>query len=104
MDDESQGNSRDGTAQRSGASSGRLPPPAFPPGQRIQTRHGDRPASLYGDPVVADLAARVGRLANGLRDKGEAALRATSDMSTFEATLRAYCAGYLAAKRDREVD
>ena len=104
MHDESQGKSGGGAA-RSGAEarSGRLAPPAFPPGQRIRTRHGERPASGYGDAVVADLAARLVRLAAGLRDEGEAALRAVSDENTFEATLRAYCAGYLVAKREGEV-
>ena len=82
----------------------RLPPPAYPPGQKVRTRHGDRPASVHGDLAVADLAARVRRLANGLRDKGEAALRAPPDMGTFERTLRAYCVGYLAAKREGEAD
>ena len=56
--------------------------------------------SRYSDPHVADLVLRVGRLADALRDKGEAGLRTTADMSRFEATLRAYCVGYLAAQRD----
>ncbi len=105
MDDESQGKSGGGAARSgAGARSGRLAPPAFPPGQRIRTRHGERPASVYGDPAVAELAARLGRLAMGLRDEGEAALRTASDKNPFETTLRAYCAGYLAAKRESRVD
>lgn len=105
MDDESQGKSGGGAARSgAGARSGRLAPPAFPPGQRIRTRQGERSASGYDDPVVADLAARLVRLATGLRDEGEAALRAASDKNTFEAILRAYCAGYLVAKRESEVD
>jgi hypothetical protein len=52
------------------------------------------------DPVVADLALRVGRLAEALRTKGQAALKTTPDMNRFEMTLRAYCVGYLAGQRD----
>ena len=55
----------------------------------------------HEDPIVADLALRVGRLADGLRDRGEATLRTTADMNSFETTLRAYCVGYLAAQRHR---
>ena len=55
----------------------------------------------HEDPIVADLALRVGRFADGLRDRGEAALRTTVDMKSFETTLRAYCVGYLAAQRHR---
>jgi hypothetical protein len=167
MADERQGN-QDGKAPKGGGS--RLPPPAFPPGQRVQARAnhragagkaeggeavpddafispdepivrtGSRFASdafispdaplprrgaedqdegvvtgigddahmgrediamaRIGDPAVADLAARVGRLADALRNKGEAALKTTPDMSKFETTLRAYCVGYLAHHRD----
>jgi hypothetical protein len=88
-----------------------LPPrrdPDAPDDEGVVTGIGDDPhlghedlvLSRGGDPTVADLAIRVGRLADGLRDKGEAALRTTPDMSKFEATLRAYCVGYLAAQRD----
>jgi hypothetical protein len=170
MADDRQGSPQDGQAPKAGGN--RLPPPAFPPGQRIQPRANHRPAapspdepagevpddafispdepitrtgsriadgafippdaplprrgivsraeegvvtgmdddahlgreelarSQGGDPIVADLALRVGRLADGLRAKGEAALKTTSDMSKFETTLRAYCVGYLAAQRD----
>lgn len=105
MHDESQGRSGGGAARSgTGARAGRLAPPAFPPGQRVRTRHGERPASGYDDPVVADLADRLRRLATGLREEGEAALRAASEENTFETTLRAYCAGYLVAKRESEVD
>lgn len=62
------------------------------------------PKSAHGDPALADLIQRVGHLADGLRGKGEAALRTTADMSRFEATLRAYCVGYLAAQRDIDSD
>lgn len=54
----------------------------------------------FDDPAVTDLVLKVGRLADALREKGEAALRTTPDMNRFEATLRAYCVGYLAAQRD----
>src|SRR5688500_8585670 len=65
-------------------------------------RHEDMSFARYSDPQVADLVVRVGRLADALRDKGEAGLRTTADMSRFEATLRAYCVGYLAAQRDTQ--
>jgi hypothetical protein len=165
---------KDGQAPkgRGGDAAGRLPPPAFPPGQRAQPRANHRPpaprpdepegdvpddafispdepivrtgsriadgafiapdaplprrgiaeraeegvvtgigddphlghealeTSQSGDPIVSDLALRVGRLAAGLRAKGEAALKTTPDMNKFETTLRAYCVGYLAAQRD----
>jgi len=55
----------------------------------------------HEDLLVADLALRVGRFADGLRDRGEAALRMTTDMNSFETTLHAYCVGYLAAQRHR---
>ena len=54
----------------------------------------------YSDEHVAEIVRRVGRLADALRDRGEAGLKTTPDMSRFEATLRAYCVGYLAAQRD----
>jgi len=53
----------------------------------------------FGDPHVADLVEKVGLLADALRQKGESALRTTPEMSRFEATLRAYCVGYLAGRR-----
>ena len=51
-------------------------------------------------PAVADLVLQVRRLADALRDRGESGLRTTPDMSRFEATLRAYCVGYLSAQRE----
>lgn len=60
----------------------------------------DAGVSRPDDPALADLIARVGRLADALRDRGEAGLRTTPDMTRFEATLRAYCVGYLAARRE----
>lgn len=52
-----------------------------------------------GDPHVIELIGTVGRLAEALRRKGEAGLKAGPHMTRFEATLRAYCLGYLAGRR-----
>ena len=60
--------------------------------------------SRHTDPAVIDLALKVGRLADAIRDKGEAGLRATPDMTKFEVTLRAYCVGYLAGQREIKPD
>jgi hypothetical protein len=59
------------------------------------------PAELIsgGDPHVIELIGAVGRLADALARKGEAGLKAAPHMSRFEATLRAYCLGYLAGRR-----
>jgi hypothetical protein len=78
------------------------------PDQVVVTGIGDDPhlsaadlaVGRHEDPVVADLVARIGRLADAVREKGEAGLRTTPDMSRFEATIRAYCVGYLAAQRE----
>jgi hypothetical protein len=56
-------------------------------------------AAAGGDAQVADLIRLVRRLSNSLLWNGEAGLRATPEMSRFEATLRAYCVGFLAAIR-----
>ncbi|MEJ2541498.1 MAG: hypothetical protein P8188_16290 [Gemmatimonadota bacterium] len=53
----------------------------------------------YTDPHVAELAAALERLRHGLASRGEAALKVDARMSRFEATLRAYCVGYLAGRR-----
>lgn len=55
-----------------------------------------------GDPHVMELMDAVAKLAQGVRQKGEAGLRATPDMTRFESTLRAYCVGYLAGRRAEE--
>jgi hypothetical protein len=52
-----------------------------------------------GDPHVMELTEAVGKLAQALRRKGEAGLRTTPEMGRFDATLRAYCVGYLAGRR-----
>ncbi len=56
----------------------------------------DHPLRL--DPGLEDLVAAVGGLAEGLRRRGRAALHVEPGMSRFEATLRAYCVGYLAGR------
>jgi len=53
----------------------------------------------YDDPHVAELASALERLRAGLASRGEAALKVEPEMSRFEATLRAYCVGYLAGRR-----
>jgi hypothetical protein len=56
-----------------------------------------------GDPHVTELIRAVKRLSDALGARGEAGLRATSDMNRFEAILRAYCVGYLTqAREERE--
>jgi hypothetical protein len=57
-----------------------------------------------GDPHVMELTERVAKLAQALKQKGEAGLRATPEMDRFEATLRAYCVGYLAGRRAEDQD
>jgi hypothetical protein len=52
-----------------------------------------------GDPHVLEVVQAVGRLAEALKRRGEAGLRTTMDMSRFDATLRAYCVGYIAGRR-----
>lgn len=55
-----------------------------------------------GDPHVMEVADAIRKLAEALGRKGEAGLRTTPTMSRFEATLRAYCVGYLAGRRAEE--
>lgn len=64
----------------------------------------DLAIARYTDPAVADLVQRVAALAQSLKDKGEAGLRTTPEMSRFEATLRAYCVGYLAGQRETKAE
>jgi hypothetical protein len=59
-------------------------------------------AAVYEDVHVADLVRMVGYLADQLRQKGEAGLKTEAGMSRFEASLRAYCTGYLNAQRGTE--
>ena len=60
--------------------------------------------TLGFDPYVHEVVYTVAKLAEALKRKGEAGLKATPDMTRFEATLRSYCVGYLARRRaeDRE--
>jgi len=53
----------------------------------------------FDDPDVEELSRALDRLADAVRGKGEGGLRTSADMSRFEATLRAYCVGYLAGRR-----
>jgi hypothetical protein len=52
-----------------------------------------------GDPYVMEAMEALEKLAEALRRRGEAGLRWSPEMSRFEATLRAYCVGYLAGRR-----
>jgi hypothetical protein len=62
--------------------------------------HMDRgELAAAGDPHVMELIEAVGKLAQALRRKGEAGLRTSPEMTRFDATLRAYCVGYLAGRR-----
>ena len=54
----------------------------------------------FEDPHVAELFGALDRLTEALRTKGQAGLKTTPDMTRFEATLRAYCVGYLAGRRE----
>lgn len=77
----------------------------FDPDDVVVTGMGDDahldPTELAfaADPHVFELVTQVSKLAEALKQKGEAGLRSTPDMSRFEATLRAYCVGYLAGRR-----
>ena len=88
--------------QRGGAKRRRSEPEGVVTGIGDDPHLGEEDLVLvrHGDPAVAELARRVARLADALRDRGEAGLRTTPDMSRFEATLRAYCVGYLASQRE----
>ncbi|HSG06894.1 MAG TPA: hypothetical protein VLA36_00955 [Longimicrobiales bacterium] len=55
--------------------------------------------TLGFDPYVREVVDTVAKLAEALKRKGEAGLKATPDMTRFEATLRSYCVGYLARRR-----
>ena len=55
-----------------------------------------------GDPHVMEVTGAIERLSAALRKKGEAGLKAAPHMSRLEATLRAYCVGYIAGRRAEE--
>lgn len=83
-------------------------PESVDPGDVMVTGMGDDahldPEELAagGDPHVLELTARVRKLAEALRQRGEAGLRTGPGMDRFDATLRAYCVGYLAGRRASE--
>ena len=54
----------------------------------------------FEDPHVEILYSKLVGLVRGVKERGEAGLRTTSEMSRFEATLRGYCVGYLAGLRE----
>jgi hypothetical protein len=56
-----------------------------------------------GDPHVIEVSGALERLAAAMKAKGEAGLKATTQMSRFEATLRAYCVGYIAGRRAEDM-
>ena len=58
--------------------------------------------AMGGDPHVMKVTEVVSKLAEALKQKGEAGLRASPEMGMFEATLRGYCVGYLAGRRAEE--
>ena len=58
--------------------------------------------AMAGDPHVMKVTEVVSKLAEALKRKGEAGLRASPEMGRFEATLRGYCVGYLAGRRAEE--
>jgi hypothetical protein len=74
----------------------------------IVTGIGDNPhldpaeLAVSGDPGLMEVVEKITKLAESLRRKGEAALRTTPEMSRFDATVRAYCVGYLAGRRAEE--
>ncbi len=57
------------------------------------------------DPYLMAVVDQVAKLAEALKRRGEAGLHVTPTMSRLEATLRAYCVGYLAGRRaENEVE
>ncbi len=63
---------------------------------------GAEEIALGFDPHVLEVVDKVGKLAEALKRRGEAGLRATPEMSRFEATIRSYCVGYIAGRRASE--
>jgi hypothetical protein len=62
--------------------------------------HGERVTG--SDRHLNEIVVAVTQLAESLRRRGEASLRAAPGLSRLDATLRAYCAGYLAGRRAEE--
>lgn len=52
-----------------------------------------------GDPHLMEVIGAVDRLAEALKRKGRAGLNVPLHSSAFEATLRAYCLGYLKGRK-----
>ena len=52
------------------------------------------------DADLKRLTEMVEALAHHLKERGEAGLRTSPGMTRFEATMRAYCVGWLAARRE----
>lgn len=83
---------------------------AFDADEVVVTGIGDDPhldpteLAAGGDPYVIELVEHVGKLSEALKRRGEAGLKSTTEMTRFEATLRAYCVGYLAGRRAEEAD
>jgi len=59
-----------------------------------------RALERFGDPHVADLFRALDRLTDAVRAKGQAGLKTSADMTPFEISLRSYCVGYLAGRRE----
>ena len=66
----------------------------------LDTHLRGRGSSRFDDPHVERLYARLVGLVKSVKEKGEAGLRTTPEMSRFDATLRGYCVGYLAGLRE----
>lgn len=81
---------------------------AIDPDDVVVTGMGDDPhlepeeLALTDDSALTALTEQVVALAEALRLQGETGLREHPGMSRFEATLRAYCIGYLQGRRADE--
>ena len=69
-------------------------------GMNLDAHKSARGGHRFDDPHVEMLYAKLVGLVKGVKEKGEAGLRTSSEMSRFEATLRGYCVGYLAGLRE----
>ncbi|MDA0330228.1 MAG: hypothetical protein O2958_14635 [Gemmatimonadetes bacterium] len=71
-------------------------------GMDLNPHTGPDEVASGGDPHVLEVMRAVAKLAESLKRRGEAAFRSAPEMSRFEATLRAYCVGYVAGRRAGE--
>ena len=71
-------------------------------GMGLDPRVKARDLAAGNDPNLAALIGAVSRFAEALRQRGEAGLRTTPEMTRFEATMRSYCVGYLRGRRVEE--